>query len=384
MATEARVPEAAAPGGLSGRLDAWIDAHARRLVLLLVALGLLLRLAAGRHSFLIADELLHERIAGEPGLRAVVAASLEQAHPPLFFLLLHFWKGIVGSGWALCLLPIAFGTLFLWAAWRWMDRLFGRGAGLLALALLALMPQLVLLTAELRGYSLLLCLAAASLAALERGLDEASPRWIAIAALLAALMMETHYAAVRVVGAMFLYGALRIAAARGPSPVAWTWGIGQAVLGGLFLLQYRWQVSHLRGGTLEHEAQSDWLKASYFRPAEEGLLAFLGRQTAAVFDFLFLTRGAAVPAFLLALLGIAWLAARRSPAAVLLLAPFLIAAAGGVLRIYPYSGSRHSIDLALFAAAAIAFALSRLSGPRLWPVLFLAAALLPGALAVVW
>ncbi|HEY7368677.1 MAG TPA: glycosyltransferase family 39 protein, partial [Thermoanaerobaculia bacterium] len=269
-----------------------------------------------------------------------------------------------GSGWALCLLPIAFGTLFLWAAWRWMDRLFGRGAGLLALALLALMPQLVLLTAELRGYSLLLCLAAASLAALERGLQESSPRWIAIAAALAALMMLTHYAAVRVVGAMFLYGALRIAAARGPSRVARAWGFGQALLGGMFLLQYRWQVSHLRGGTLEYEAQSDWLKASYFRPGEEGLLAFLARQTAAVFDFLFLTRGAAVPAFLLA--------------------PFLIAAAGGVLRIYPYSGSRHSIDLALFAAAAIAFALSRLSGPRLWPALLLAAALLPGALAVVW
>jgi hypothetical protein len=367
-----------------GTLEAWLSTHGGTAAVVLVVLGFLVRMLAARRSFVIADELLHADVAGAGSLGEVYRASLEHAHPPLFFLLLHFWKGIVGVGWQLCWLSVAFATLFLWAGYRWTRALLGPATALAALALFALLPQLVLLTAEVRGYSLMLLLSAAALAAIERGIAAASPRWLIAAAALAGLALLTHYAAARLVTVIFVYGSVRLLSARVPVRLGAAWVGSQAALGALFLFLFARQVSRLRGGSLESHAQADWLKASYFRPGEESAATFVVRQTRAFFDFLMMSSWAGIAAFLLVALAIGWLALRKSPAAVLLSLPFLLAAAGGLLRVYPYGGSRHSIDLALYACAAIALVLTRVARERLWTGLLLAAALLPAALAVGW
>jgi hypothetical protein len=363
----------------------WLRAHGGAAALVLVVLGFLMRMMAARRSFVIADEMFYANLAGADSLGEVYKASLSRdVHPPLFVLVLHLWIAIVGTGWQLCWLPVSFATLFLWAAYRWVKALLGTATALSALALLALLPQLVLLTAEVRPYAMWLCFAAASLAALERGLREKSSRWVCISSAVAGLALSTHYGASRFVAAMAVYAAVRLFLSRGPARLAATWAVSQAAIGALFLFLFVQQLSRVRGGAHETHAQADWLKTSYFRPGEEGAVTFLVRQTAAVFDFIFMTRWAAVAALLLVPMGVGWLALRRSPAAILLGLPFLLAALGGLLRVYPYGGSRHSIDLAVFGCAAIAFALSRLTGERFWVGPALAAALIPAALAVGW
>src|SRR5206468_11012628 len=100
----------------------------------------------------------------------------------------------------------------LGAAWTWAKRLFGEDVGLLILAFVALLPSVVLVSAELRGYALLLCLVAAALSALERGLAESSvAAWAAFAGL-GVLALLSHYAALRFAAAAFVYSAVRIAA----------------------------------------------------------------------------------------------------------------------------------------------------------------------------
>src|SRR5262249_61830618 len=78
------------------------------------------------------------------------------------------------SPFALRLFAVAFGTAFLWSAYRWAGFLLGKSSALATLALLAFLPSLVLVSAEVRGYSLLLWLMAAALLALERAFSEKS------------------------------------------------------------------------------------------------------------------------------------------------------------------------------------------------------------------
>lgn len=329
------------------------------------------------------DEGYHVLIASPDTLLEVYRASLTNAHPPLFYVLLHLWQRVVGTGWQLCLLPVAFGTAFLWVAYRWARSLFGTAASLATLALLAFLPSLVLLSAELRGYSLALCLVACALAALERGLRENSPGWVALSAASMALALGTHYLALRSAVAVFAYGGVRLLASGPPPRLLRVWTISQAAVATFFLFLYRSHVSGLRGSGMERHAQSEWLEASYLQ-REDGSLQFLVRQTAALFRFLFDSPAAALLAAVLVLGGIALLARRQRPAAILLAVPFVLAAAGGLLRLYPYGGSRHSIDLALYACAAIGISVARMTGDRPWVPLLLGAALAPAAFALGW
>lgn len=351
--------------------------------LLLVALGLVARLLAARRSFVMPDEGFHVLIASPESVLEVYRLSLTNAHPPLFYVLLHFWQRAVGPGWQLCLLPVAFGTAFLWIAYRWARSLFGTAAAFATLALLAFLPQLVLLSAELRGYSLALCLVACALAALERGLRENASGWVALSAASMALALCTHYLALRSAVAMLAYAGVHLLASRPSRPLVRTWAVSQAAVFALFAFLYSSHVSQLRGGGMEEQAQRDWLRASYYQP-EDGALSFVLRQTAALFRFLFSSPVAGLVAAVLALAGIALLARRQRSAAILLAVPFVLAAAGGLLRLYPYGGTRHSMDLALYACAAFGIAIARLTGDRPWVPLLLAAALAPAAFALGW
>lgn len=351
--------------------------------ILLVVLGLAARVLAARHSFVSPDEGMHVRLASPGSLEEVYRLSLTNAHPPLFLLFLHGWQQVVGLKWQLCLLPVAFGTAFLWVAYRWVRMLFGAIPALTALAFLAFLPTVVLLSAELRGYSMALFLVALGLAALESGLREESPGRVALAAGSMALALGTHYLALRPALAALAYGALRIVASRPPRPVVLAFAASQAALAGLFLFLYRSHLSNLRGGGMERDAQSDWLRASYLQ-AEDGPLSFAARQSAALFRFLFTSPAGAITAAVLVLGGLALAARERRPAAVLLALPFALAVAGGVLRLYPFGGTRHSIDLALYACAAIGIAVARQTGDRPWVPLVLAGALAPAAFALGW
>ena len=374
----------AATSGIREREGTRADARADALALLFVVLGLAARLLAARRSFVTPDEALHLDIARKATVVDTYRATLTNAHPPLFELLLYFWQRIVGPGWQLCLLPAACGTAFLWAAYKWGASLFGKSSALLMLALLAFLPSFVLLSSELRGYSLMLWLVASSLAALELAFRKASSRWLAVSAALAGLALLSHYAALRFAIAAVVYGAARLRAERSDPRLVRVWFVSQAAVAAVFLLLYASHVSKLRGGRLEQEAQAGWLRASYFHGKEESALVFLGRQTAALFHFLFSTPAAAIVAGLLFVCGAALLVAKRQPSTILLLSPFVLAGAGGLLRLYPYGGSRHSIDLGLFACAAIGVALARLSRDRPWVALALATLIAPAGFAVSW
>ena len=372
------IAESVRPPEPSGRRLAFREDGA---ALLLVGAGLAVRLLAARGSSLSGDEALHFQLASAPDAAAVYRISLTNAHPPLFLVLLHFWRLVAVSEWGLRLLPLAFGAAFLWTAYRWAASLLGKAAGLGALALAAFLPPLVSLSAEVRAYALLLVLAAAALWQLERAFESSSPGRMTLSAALLALAILTHYAALRVAAAAFVYAAARLYRQRGPRRLAVAWAACQAGIGALFVFLYATHLSQLRGNALEREARADWLRTGYLQ-AGESPLRFAGRQTLSLFQFLCSSRAAGVALLALTVAGIWRLARRRNAAAALLLgSTFLLAAAGGLLDLYPLAGTRHSIDLALFAAAAAGAALAPLLERSPWAALALAAALVPAGLA---
>ena len=365
----------------SASVKAWLDSHADGLALAVVALGLAARLSNVRGAYLMPDELSHLNIASARDLAGVYRASLASAHPPLFMLLLHFWKEVARSEWSLRLLPAAFGAASVWEGYRWAGALFGKAAALATAALLALLPSLVIASAELRAYGLLLFLITAALSALEHALETRQPRGIVLFAALGSLALLTHYWAILFLISALVYAAVRVLTDRYPAPFVRAWITTQGAVAALFLFLYASHISRLRGGESEVQAQTDWLRSSYFLAGQESPLRFCLRQTAALFQYLFSSRAAGMVGLGLLLVGAGGLVLRRRASALLLVLPVLASAAAGLLRLYPYGGTRHSIGLAPFVAAAVGVAGARLAGDRLWVAALLAAALAPAAFA---
>jgi len=198
-------------------------------------------------------------------------------------------------------------------------------------------------------------------------------------AILGGLALLSHYAALRFAAAAFVYSAVRLAAGPRPRRLVAAWAAAFAVLGAVTVWLARTHLTRLRGGALEAEARSSWLAESYYRPGEENPFLFLVRQTISLFHYLFSSTGAGAVAFLLFVAGVVRLAKGRPPSSLLVSLPLAGAMAAGLLDLYPYGGTRHSIDLVLFTAAGASVGLSFLTGQRRWVVALAAAALAPAA-----
>lgn len=312
-------------------------------------------------------------------LAELYRSTLTEAHPPFFFLLLHFWRLAGNSEFFLRLLPVLFGALFLGAAYYWAANLFGRSEGLITLVIVAFSPALVSLSAELRGYSLVLLLMVSALAVLEWAVERRSARGVACFSALLYLAILTHYAALWFTLALFVYVLVRVRGVRLPARFVWTWLAFQLGAATLYVVLYFTHFASLRGGELERHAMTRWLRLEYFHAGQESPFDYLSRQTIGLFRSLLGSYPVAYVGLLLAMAGIALLISRRRPTALLLSLPFLVGTAAGIAEIYPYGGTRHSVYILVFAAAAIGVAGAAVTSGRLWPALLMIPVLAPVA-----
>ena len=126
----------------------------------------------------------------------------EDAHPPLYFLVLWPWAKL-GDSEAMLRLPSAIlGLAALPLVWRLGRALGGDRTGLLAMAFVAIAPLPIKYSQEARSYALLFFLCALSLNLL------ADRRWIALGIVTAAILY-TEY-----LGAFFLLGEATLVAYR--------------------------------------------------------------------------------------------------------------------------------------------------------------------------
>ncbi|MDQ3866636.1 MAG: glycosyltransferase family 39 protein [Actinomycetota bacterium] len=157
----------------------------------LLALSTLIRTRALAAGFWI-DEGVTVGISSFP-FTEIPTVLRQDGSPPLYYLLLHLWMQIAGTGeadthalsllFALASIPAA-----LWAT----SSLFGRRAGWVAALLAALHPFITVYAQETRMYSLVILLSILATAAFAHAFVFRRRRYVPVFALLLALMLYTH------------------------------------------------------------------------------------------------------------------------------------------------------------------------------------------------
>ncbi len=285
-------------------------------------------------------------------------------HPPLLFWWLWTATLVSGQEWWLRLAPSVAGALtpvltVLWLR-RWMHPVTAWGLGLLA----AFAPSLVLLSIQLRGYSLALAAITAALYTLDRAFAETSRRWLWLhfAALSVAILAEFMTAWIAL--ALGLYGILRLLREPALRPLVAPWVAGQTACAGIYAALYWIVVRPVLERTNAPELIQTYLRGGFPQPGEN-LLVFLaaGSFKQAVYFAGSLPGGLLAAGLILLGLGI-WLQQRDSRA--LLILALALTAAGAMAQFYPYGRSRHTVAIGLVCLGALGAGVEVLA--RRWPV----------------
>jgi mannosyltransferase len=192
-------------------------------------------------SSLWLDEALTVNIAEMP-VGDVWDWLRHDGHPPLYYVLLHGWIELFGSGdVAVRALSGVFGLLTFPLAWLAGRRLGGPLLGWLTVVVVALSPFAVRYSNEARMYSLVMLLSFAGYLLLDDVLRRGRDDWLRLAgiALVAGALLWTHYWAIWLLGAaglMVLWQAWRADEASERSAALRC--IGALVVGGVLFLPW--------------------------------------------------------------------------------------------------------------------------------------------------
>ena len=355
-------------GGPPSRLVSYLP-------LFLVALGFLLRFGNAAFRFLNADEALHYLLSVQPSLAAAYKASLTTVHPPLLIIFLHYW-GMLGHSELFLRLPsVLAGTAFCWIMFAWLKRVTNNRTALIGLVLFLFSPALVQTSTEVRQYPLLWLFCASSLYFLERGFEDDSGLMVLGSGIALYLALLTHYSALIFAFTLGAYASARFLGAQFPRRILLSWMGVQLVGLAICALLYRTHISVIRSNGQTESVTSTYLSRSVLS-VHEHIFTFIFRSDIRLFHYLFSQEVVGFVALALFLAGLVWLVRdrgivvderlRRRQMAFLFVFPLFVNCALGLLRIYPYGGTRHNSYLAMFVFPAIAIALEWWRPVRAW------------------
>lgn len=365
----------------------WLHNHLNAVAAAVTIAGSALRIWVAGRTYLNPDEALHYLIINQPSLWLAYKASLTNAHPPLIYFVVYAWRYLGRSEFMLRMPSVLAGTAFCWLTYKWMRTAAGEAASLIGIIFLAFSPAAVSLSAELRGYALMLGCLAGALYFLAQAFDKKSVRQLWFFTVFLYLAILSHYSVIFFALAAGLYALARVADSRLPRKVVMHWIAGQVGALALYGLLYLTHVSKVKSSVALWSVP---FTTAYFHPTDGDVLSFTRINTVNIFLFLF-ARPFVALVLLLSFVGGAALVfgndmlpgrrnSRSHHLGILLLFPFVAVWGASLVRIYPYVGSRHTVFLAPFAIAGASYLLAVLSRQRLWVGAVIAAALMAGSL----
>jgi mannosyltransferase len=126
------------------------------LLVLILAFALLLRIKNLGGESLWLDEASSVKLAQLPAHDILDEVARTDVHPPLYYLMLHYWVRLAGdSERGVRLLSALFGTLSILVAYQVASLLFDRSTGLISALLLSVSLLHIALSQEARMYALL-------------------------------------------------------------------------------------------------------------------------------------------------------------------------------------------------------------------------------------
>jgi hypothetical protein len=358
-------------GGGCGR-DAW--AVAATLVVLML-LGGYVRISGLPAWHLAWDEAWHLLDAMQASPVAVVVRNVQrQVHGPVGYLLWYATAHLTNDPFGLRFVSLLPGMMLIPTFYVLGRELFGRGAGIFLAVIATFAARLIVLSQLLRPYApmlLFLSLALAFLLLFERTRDRRALVAYGVSTLLAGL---THVSALVPVTAVAAWWTVR---ARGGDsgverPLAWAASHAILVLG---IVGYSYAQLHFAGGEASDPVANHRAFVSYFYQFQTMFPDGLKGVARQLFDmyriFFFAPEAPGSLAWVLILptaAGVVCLAHhRRFDALALTGAVVLGGALLGLLEIYPFAATRHSIYLVLFLVLPAAYLVQLLSSR--WPLL---------------
>lgn len=154
-------------------------------IILIVVFAVLLRLV-GINQSLWLDEGAQVMMSSNPVVYQLVGRS-DDFHPPLFYVLIHFWMKINSAEWFLRIPSLVFAVATIIFVYRWVLKVFGEKTATIASLFLCISPFLIYYSQEVRMYTLLALLATLSMIFLWEN------SWLGYIAVTSA-MLFTHYA----------------------------------------------------------------------------------------------------------------------------------------------------------------------------------------------
>lgn len=367
-------------------VNRWLEDNTWLPVLVVVAAGLLARILLALPTALNPDEAMHVQLSSEPTLLAVYRQDLAGPDPSLLHFLLFPLCKLFASDFVLRLPSIIAGTLAIFFSYKWLAELFDSTTGLVGAILLAFAPAVIFLSTEIRAYALLLCFSVQALYYLEAGIRRHSVAFMLLFGLAQCLALVSQYSALILLFAAGCYSLYIVLRGRVRGRTLRAWLAAELTTVGLMVFLYVTQLTKLHGSAVESGVRAGFLSFAYFNPARETALGFITSRTVAALGFLFTSRGIGVAALILFLAGLVWLLIRgstgndgrgRRETGFLLVLPWVLSVAGGVLALYPFAGTRHVAILIIPTVAGIAFLVRRIAGQRPAVILLAALVLMP-------
>lgn len=168
-------------------------------LILIIILGTCLRLVNIDQSLWL-DEAA-QAVLSSKSLSFIWFGRSGDFHPPLFYMLSHYWLSVGQSEIWLRLLPLSFGVInipILYKIAKELLKNMSKHAGIIAALLLAIAPFHIYYSQEFRSYSLLCLLVSLSMYAMLK------KKYLALS-IINALIMYTHYAGIFMILCQFLY-----------------------------------------------------------------------------------------------------------------------------------------------------------------------------------
>ncbi len=174
-------------------------------LLFILALAAALRIYHLSYKSISIDEAIGGFYAMEPLLRVIIL-SINDVHPPLFYVIHHFWIALFGmSETALRSISVLFALLSVIGLYKLGELVFNRRIGLIAAFLLSISPWHIWISQNARSNSLLLFLIILSIYSFFQLLETRCKKWIAVYACVTTFSIYTHYFAFMIWIAQNLY-----------------------------------------------------------------------------------------------------------------------------------------------------------------------------------
>jgi hypothetical protein len=330
-------------------------------VLILLA-GFIARIVPANRLFLDPDEALHNLLASQATVGRAWAAALTNAHPPLLILVLYFWRGLGQSELWLRLPSILAGTAACWLFYQWLRLATDRATALIGLLMFSFAPSLILLSAQVRQYALLLFFMTGCLYLSERAVRKNSAGAMILFSLSLYGALLTHYSALIFAFAMCVYLLVRLYPYRERVALVTVWSAGQ--VGGLGIAIYLLftHILPLRRTGMVSADLDTYLRKATFHPGERNVVEFIAAQTLRAFTYVFSHGLVGTIALMAFLNGLFWLLKRDSSPnsdehaegptsrelALLLGVPFVVTWGVALAGVYPLGATRHDAFLAPF------------------------------------